>query len=229
MAIRKITRQSVSDQVFEQLKEQLLMNEWRRGEKLPSENELATSFDVSRVTVRHALQKLTALGLIETKLGEGSFVRDVQPGISMNQLIPMAYLNENSLQEIIEFRRVIEGKVAELAAMKATSEDIEKLEKAFATMEQVKEDLQQFSEADLNFHLTVADIAKNSIILQIYHIINDVLRKAFSEIVLKRGNRAGLYYHKLLLEAIKSGDATKARRIMDEHMEDLYASFQKNK
>ncbi len=229
MAIRKITRQSVSDQVFEQLKEQLLMNEWRRGEKLPSENELATSFDVSRVTVRHALQKLTALGLIETKLGEGSFVRDVQPGISMNQLIPMAYLNENSLQEIIEFRRVIEGKVAELAAMKATSEDIEKLEKAFATMEQVKEDLQQFSEADLNFHLTVADIAKNSIILQIYHIINDVLRKAFSEIVLKRGNRAGLYYHKLLLEAIKSGDATKARRIMDEHMEDLYDSFQNNK
>lgn len=229
MAIRKITRQSVSDQVFEQLKEQLLMNEWRRGEKLPSENELATSFDVSRVTVRHALQKLTALGLIETKLGEGSFVRDVQPGISMNQLIPMAYLNENSLQEIIEFRRVIEGKVAELAAMKATSEDIEKLEKAFATMEQVKEDLQQFSEADLNFHLTVADIAKNSIILQIYHIINDVLRKAFSEIVLKRGNRAGLYYHNLLLEAIKSGDATKARRIMDEHMEDLYDSFQNNK
>jgi len=85
MAIRKIKRQSVSDQVFEQLKEQLLMNEWRRGEKLPSENELATSFDVSRVTVRHALQKLTALGLIETKLGEGSFVRDVAPGISMNQ------------------------------------------------------------------------------------------------------------------------------------------------
>jgi len=229
MAIRKIKRQSVSDQVFEQLKEQLLMNEWRRGEKLPSENELATSFDVSRVTVRHALQKLTALGLIETKLGEGSFVRDVAPGISMNQLIPMAYLNENSLQEIIEFRRVMEGKVAELAAMKATSEDIEKLEQAYSTMEQVKENLQQFSEADLNFHLTIADIAKNSIILQIYYIINDVLRRAFSEIVLKRGNSAGLYYHKLLLEAIKSGDATKARSIMDEHMEDLYDSFQNNK
>lgn len=228
MPINKIKRHSISDQVFEQLKEQLLKNEWKMGEKIPSENELAASFGVSRITVRHALQKLTALGLIETKLGEGSFVKDVTPGISMNQLIPTAYINENSLHEILEFRRVMEGKVAELAAIKATPEDIKELEGVYLTMEQVKDDLQRFSEADLKFHLTLANMTKNSIILQTFHIINDVLRCAFSEIVSKRGNSAGLHYHKLLLDAVKEKNSIGAKNIMDEHMEDLYATFQKN-
>ncbi|HEX2926884.1 MAG TPA: FadR/GntR family transcriptional regulator [Ruminiclostridium sp.] len=226
MPIKKVTRQSISEQVFEQLKEQIFNNEWRSGEKIPSENDLAVSLGVSRVTVRHALQKLTALGLIETRFGEGSFIREAAPGISMNPLIPIAYLNENSLQEILEYRRVLEGNVAELATKKASAEDIAKLEEAYRSMEQVKDDLELFSKADLNFHLLLAQMTKNSLIIQTFHIFNDVLNHAFAQIVTKRGNSAGIYYHKLLLEAVKGGKAIEVKRIMDEHMEDLFNSFQ---
>ncbi|MHB8063350.1 MAG: FadR/GntR family transcriptional regulator, partial [Ruminiclostridium sp.] len=200
--------------------------EWKKGEKIPSENDLAVSLGVSRITVRQALQKLTALGLIETRLGEGSFIKDAAPGISMNPLIPIAYLNENSLQEILEYRKVLEGNVAELATKKASAEDVTKLEEAFILMEQVKDDLEMFSKADLNFHLLLASMTKNSIIIQTFHIFNDVLNRAFSQIVSKRGNSAGIYYHNLLLEAIKDGNSLEAKRIMDEHMEDLYNTFQ---
>jgi len=228
MPIRKVTRQSIGEQVFEQLKELIINNEWKKGEKIPSENELAASFGVSRITVRQALQKLTALGLIETRFGEGSFIKETAPGISMNQLIPIAYLNENSLQEILEYRKVIEGNVAELAAQKASPEEIEKLEEAYKRMEQVKDDLEKFSKADLKFHLLLANMTGNSLIIQTFHIFNDVLDRAFSQIVSKRGNTAGIYYHKLLLEAVKSRNSSQAKRIMDEHMEDLYNTFQKN-
>ncbi len=226
MPIKKVTRQSIGEQVFEQLKEQIFNNEWKRGEKIPSENDLAVSFGVSRITVRQALQKLTALGLIETRFGEGSFIREVVPGINMNPLIPIAYLNENSLMEILEYRKVLEGNVAELATEKASADELEKLEDAYKLMEQVRDDLEKFSKADLNFHLLLANMTKNSLIMQTFHIFNDVLNRAFSQIVSKRGNSAGIYYHKLLLEAIKSGNSGEAKKIMQEHMEDLYNTFQ---
>ncbi len=228
MPIKKVERQSVSEQVFEQLKEQILNNEWKKGEKIPSENELAALLGVSRVTVRNALQKLTSLGLIETRFGEGSFITDALPGISMNSLIPIAYLKENSLQEILEYRRVLEGNVAELATKKASAEDVSKLEEAYLAMDKVKDDLEQFSKADLNFHLLLANTTKNSLIIQTFYIFSDVLNRAFSQIVTKRGNSAGIYYHKLLLEAVKCGNSLDAKRIMDEHMEDLYNTFQTN-
>lgn len=228
MPIKKVTRQSVSEQVFEQLKEQILNNEWKKGEKIPSENELSALLGVSRVTVRNALQKLISLGLIETRLGEGSFITDALPGISMNSLIPIAYLKENSLQEILEYRRVMEGNVAELATKKASLEDVAKLEEAYLAMDKVKDDLEQFSKADLNFHLLLAVTTKNSLIIQTFYIFSDVLNRAFSQIVTKRGNSAGIYYHKLLLEAVKDGNSLEAKRIMDEHMEDLYNTFETN-
>ncbi len=228
MPIKKVTRQSVSEQVFEQLKEQILNNEWQKGEKIPSENELSALLGVSRVTVRNALQKLISLGLIETRFGEGSFITDALPGISMNSLIPIAYLKENSLQEILEYRRVMEGNVAELATKKVSPEDVAKLEEAYLAMDKVKDDLEQFSKADLNFHLLLANTTKNSLIIQTFYIFSDVLNRAFSQIVTKRGNSAGIYYHKLLLEAVKDGNSLEAKRIMDEHMEDLYNTFETN-
>ncbi len=228
MPIKKVVHQSIGEQVFEQLKEQIFNNEWRSGEKIPSENDLAVSFGVSRITVRQALQKLMALGLIETRLGEGSFIKEAVPGINMNPLIPMAYLNENPLMELLEYRKVLEGNVAELATQKASEEEVAKLEEAYLLMEQVKDDLQMFSKMDLNFHLLLANMTKNSLIIQTFHIFNDVLNRAFTQIVSKRGNSAGIYYHQLLLEAVKSRNSSEAKRIMDEHMQDLYNSFQTN-
>ncbi len=228
MPIKKVVHQSIGEQVFEQLKEQIFNNEWRSGEKIPSENDLAVSFGVSRITVRQALQKLMALGLIETRLGEGSFIKEAVPRISMNPLIPMAYLNKNSLMEILEYRKVFEGNVAELATEKASEEEVAKLEEAYLLMEQAKDDLEMFSKMDLNFHLLLANMTKNSLIIQTFYIFNDVLNRAFAQIVSKRGNSAGIYYHLLLLEAVKSRNSKEAKRIMDEHMQDLYNSFQSN-
>jgi GntR family transcriptional repressor for pyruvate dehydrogenase complex len=227
LVIKKVQRISISEQVFQQLRDSILSGEWKVNEKIPSENELTELFGVSRVTIRQALQKLTAIGLITTKMGEGSFVAELKVGMVMNQMIPAIYLNENSLNEILEFRRCIEGKVAELATEKATAEEIEQLVEIYAEMEKQKDNLEAFSKADYQFHYTLGKMTKNTLFIQLFGILHEDLSNAFSEIVTSRGNKAGLYYHKLILEAIKARDSKKAKLIMDEHMEDLYSTFYK--
>ncbi|WP_326910853.1 FadR/GntR family transcriptional regulator [Sedimentibacter sp. MB31-C6] len=227
MAIKQVKKSSVSEQVFEQLKQQLIKNEWKQGEKLPSENELAEAFGVSRVTVRQAIQKLTVLGLLETRLGEGSFVKKVKPGLYMNTIIPIAYLGEDSLEEVLEFRGTIEGVVAELATQKITEDDIRKLENCYNEMNLYKDDLELFAKADFEFHLIIAKSTKNSMFIQIFNIIYDVLYDAMTKVVMKKGISAGLSYHKLLLDNIKKRDSKEVKKIMDEHMLDNKIIFKK--
>ena len=78
--VHRIHRKSVSDQVFEQMRELILASEWKIGDKLPAETDLANHFGVSRSSVRQALQKLSAIGMVKTRVGEGSFVRQADIG-----------------------------------------------------------------------------------------------------------------------------------------------------
>jgi len=227
MAIQQIKKLNVGEQVFDQLKQQFLNNEWKQGEKIPSENDLAQAFGVSRVTVRQALQKLVVLGLLETRLGEGSFVKEAKAGLYMNSIIPIAFLGENSFKEVLEFRMKIEGTVAELATEKITENDISELESCFNKMEIYKDDLEMFSKTDFEFHMIIAKATRNSLFIEIFNIMNDILSNAMIKVVAKKGNASGLYYHKLLLETIKTHDPKQVRKVMDEHMQDNESIFNK--
>ncbi len=221
MAIQKINKSSVSTQVFEQMKEQLLTGEWKPGEKLPSENELAALFGVSRVTVRNALQKLAALELVETRFGEGTFVRELQAGTSFQQLVPSVYLNRDSFGEVIQFRKIIEGPVCRLACEMATEEDVRRLEAIYLAMEAARDERKAFGRQDFRFHRELARITQNSIVNQIYHIMGDVLLAALDRIVEQRGNQAGLHYHGEILQAIREKDCARAEEQMDRHMDEM--------
>ena len=87
--LKRVKRKSVSSQVYEQLKAQVLHRVWLPGTKIPSENLLPHQLGVSRVSVREGLQRLVSLGLLETRHGEGTFVCEYDAGTSMNALLPM--------------------------------------------------------------------------------------------------------------------------------------------
>jgi len=220
MEIKPIKRIKVGEQVFQQLKELLINGEWRPGDKVPSENELADKFNVSRITVRQALQRLGALGLIDTRRGEGSFVKAVDVGDSMNALIPAMYLGENSQLEIIEFREIIETECAGLAAERANKKDINDLKAIWKRMNDCKEssDLEGFGEADLDFHFKVAEITKNPLIIKTNLILRDVLEYAMRTTIDNMGCENGLYYHKKIIQEIEERNAKAASRTMREHI-----------
>lgn len=226
MDVRPVKRTSISEQISGQLKEKLIAGELKPGDKLPSEHELCEMYQVSRTTVRQALANLVSLDLIETRFGEGSFVREVTNGLAMHPLISQTFLSEKSIVEVVEFRQLIEPNVTRMACEKATGEDVAKLRDIYRQMEREKDDLKQFAIWDCEFHNAVARISRNSYIIKIYEIIADILLHAFSDIVQKRGNEAGLKYHGMVLEAFLEKDAGKAWSAMKEHMDDLYRDYQ---
>lgn len=226
--IRPIQRPSVGEQVCNQLKEYLLDGRWRPGEKIPSENDLAQSFGVSRVTIREALLRLTSLGLLESKFGGGTYVCEITPGLNMNAIVPVAYLDSKSILDVIEYRQVVEVKTAGLAAKRASAQDLVELEDILFRMEKWKNDPKKFAEEDLNFHLELAKITKNSLLIETMNVIRSILSQAMFYAIQQRGHVQGLSYHRLLIDAIASHNEKKTMSIMKEHIDDVYETMEKS-
>lgn len=221
MPLNPIKRESISEQVFEQMKLQILDRKWVPGEKLPSETELGSIFCVSRVTIRQALQKLAVLGLIETRLGEGSFVREVDVGTQVKTaLIPSAYLQHHSTEEVLDFRCAVEVETAGLAAQRASEQDILELKRLLAQQmeDEANRTPQSFADNDLAFHMTIAKSTGNSLIVATYEILGDILGSAMLHTVRSLGMNIGIPYHRKLVEAIEARDEHRAIVTMKEHM-----------
>ena len=225
--IKPVKRPSVGEQVCEQLKEYLFEGKWLPGEKIPSENELAQAFQVSRVTIREAVLRLASLGLLESRFGGGTYVCKVTPGLQLNALIPIAYLDKKSILDVIEYRQVFEARTSALAARRAEPENITTLEEILARMERYKLDQHKFAEADLDFHMELARITQNSLLIETMNIIKSILSQAMFKVIKQRGHSQGLAYHRLLIDSISVHDEKLTMRIMEEHIDNTYEAMRK--
>ncbi len=220
MEITPISKQSISEQVYEQLKNNLIDGTWKPGDKIPSENELSEAFGTSRVTVRQALSKLAALGLIETRLGEGSFVCEVKPAMHMKEMMPYLYLSEDSVREVLHFRRLTEPGYAADAAEKLTKDDISRLKKTLHDMERYRDDIEKYVDSDIEFHMLIARATGNTLVIQLNSIIQDLLKSNIKMISDRIGVENGLRYHQQLIEAFEKKDSGNARILMARHLEE---------
>ena len=225
MEVSPIKRISVSEQIFEQLKEKITSGELQPGDRLPSENELCKLYGVSRTTIRQALANLSSLELIETRFGEGSFVKQTSISDAVASLLNTPRLSRESILEIIEFRQLIEPPVAKLACKKASAADIKLLRTIYQNMIDSQNDLNTFTQYDLQFHLAIVEIAGNSYIMRIIDLTATMIDRAFADIVAQRGNEAGLKYHGMLLHAFEIQDDYAVQRIMQEHLDELCRDY----
>ncbi len=218
MAMMPIEKISIANQVFDQIKNSILSGEWNPGTKLPSENELTQLFSVSRVPIREALKMLKILGLIETKQGEGTFVRQVSPENFMNSLFPLLVLDKKNMHDVLEYRQIIEVANAGLAAMNADEEDIERLELSLKKIEKSNQSTEELSADDLEFHLNIALATKNNLIIAVTRIISDIFLEYYKRIVNVMGIQKAIKYHTEIFEAIRDQNPELARVKMSEHI-----------
>lgn len=225
MAIKPVKKDNISNLAFEQLKEQIIKRDWKPGTKLPSENELARMLNVSRVTVRDSLRRLSTLGLVRTVNGEGSYVNEINPGVYINSLIPIFALGKYEILQVLEFRQIIEVETVGLAVEKASKKDVDFLENIFTDYITSKGNYDKFADNDMRFHLAIADITKNPLIIQLMYLVKDILDVSMQNIVKNLGTQIGEYYHKQILEAFKQKDQEKAKLIMSEHIKKTIESI----
>ena len=216
--LKPIRKASIKDQVFKQLIGQIVKGIWVPGAKIPSENELAKVLNVSRISVRAALEKLITLGLLEARRGEGTFVREFDSDIYMNSLIPMVILSKIDILQLLEYRKIMEKGTVGLVVDRASDQDIKELDEIISRMKKYKKDDKKFAAADVDFHLTLANLSKNSIIIKVNSIIKDILNVAMVELVPIIGRENGIFYHTKILEAIKDRDKSRAEKLMEEHI-----------
>lgn len=167
--IKTINRQSASDQVYRQMKHLIDTRAWPPGYKIPSENELAKQFGVSRMTIRAATQRLKAFGLLSIRSGSGSYVEaqtlDSYMGLDSLKTYPEIQ------KEVYEIRYYLEEAAFELAIVNCTEDDLVEFKMILNNLiEAAKDDPQNFRKYDLDFHRYINIMSGNQLLLTMFNI-----------------------------------------------------------
>lgn len=219
--IQSIPKNNIVDAVYEQMLNRILDGSWEEESKLPSEFELTDLFNVSRTSIRSAVQKLRDLGIIYTKHGKGSFVStnlDKNRIVNMNN--PIMHLSQEEFMDMRVFRQTVEFKCIELAAEHADENDIEMIEEALNRMLVNKNDYKKYSQADLDFHMAVANASHNKIFIKIIHDIKDIYYYYLEELNRVFGiTLESIDAHIKIFMAIKEHDVETAKTSLNQAME----------
>jgi GntR family transcriptional repressor for pyruvate dehydrogenase complex len=222
MAIEKIKKKNISDTVFQALREEIIHRGFKTGDKLPSMARLSEQFGVSVATIKVVLQRLSALGLIETKTGQGSFVLAFDPYQYMNQMSDFM-LSENDINDIAEYRYYIETAVTELAIRNATEENFKNMEDLLNQMGEAarNNDIKRHGELDHQFHLEICKATQNNIFVLACELEEKILFKhtvALNEQFFKKSaeQRPNEDVHWRLYKAIKAKDIEGCRKCYKE-------------
>lgn len=211
------------EQIVQQIEESILKGTLKTGEQLPAERELAQQFGVSRTAVREAVKALSEKGLVEAFSGKGTFITNGTSQSIRESLDRMVKIGqpEGSIQ-LAEVRTIIEPEIAALAATRADESHLSALREAYTVMDRSRKDPQTYIEADLDFHLSLAEAAANPIILSLIDSIVGVLREQRIRIFnVEGGPDRGQFHHKRILDAVEQRDSSKARDAMRAHLEQV--------
>lgn len=201
------------EEIAEQLKERITGGEFAPGQKLPSEAALCRSFGASRLSVRSALGRLAAQGLVQTYQGRGSFVCASPQKPDGAQLFGKNYISRT---DFFELRRILETEIAGLAAQRAGRETITRLRELSFQMQRAETEA-EMAEADEQFHLLLAQSAQNDAITGIFQMLRPYLHTMMEQNVAVLGPD-GCTAHLKIVAAIESRNSELAKAQMYAHL-----------
>jgi len=208
----------------EQIRKLIMEGKLKPGDKLPSEQELAEQFGISRPSVREAMSALEILGIAERRVGKGNFIKDNSPPSSFYEEEILELEQEESPFELLEARKVLETEIAGLASQKASPEEIAAIELSFKNMREALGNIPKMMEIDREFHINIAKAAHNNLLFSMMLNISDLLKeRLWVNMKEKIWNLPGypqkyLQEHSTILEAIKRKDEKSARKAMYFHL-----------
>ncbi|MBR9987731.1 MAG: FadR family transcriptional regulator [Desulfosarcina sp.] len=227
--LKPIKPKRISDQVFDQLRELIFRGEFKAGEKILTERELAEAFGVSRTSVRDAINKLVVMGLLDQKQGQGTFVR-LPESSEKSVLATMVESQDASITDLLEVRMGLECNAAALAASRAVEKDFQFMEKSIEEMQKEVKSGRLGNEADASFHMAIAYATNNP--LQVF-IMKNFYDFLFTGI---KVNLEGLYkvpgnivtilnQHQAIYQAIREHNPEAAHGAMKLHINFVYHFF----
>jgi GntR family transcriptional regulator, transcriptional repressor for pyruvate dehydrogenase complex len=213
------------EQIVQQIEESIMAGTLKPGDQLPAERELAQKFGVSRTAVREAVKALREKGLVEAYSGRGTFITNSTLQAVRQSLDRMVRIGRvDGSRHLAEVRAILEPEIAALAAGRIGEDHLVRMRKAIEVMEGSRRDAHAFIEADLDFHVALAEAARNPLILSLLDSIVGLLREQRLRIFeVEGGPERGQLHHRRILAAIERRDAQAARQAMREHQDQVRA------
>ena len=223
MAYKTLQSLRLYEQIVQQIEDSILQGALKPGDQLPAERELAQQFGVSRTAVREAVKVLREKGLVEAYSGRGTFITDGTSQAIRQSLDLMIKIGQpEGSSHLVEVREILEPEIAALAATRAEEHHIAAMREAVAVMDRAEPNADAYIEADLDFHLSLAEAAANPVILSLIDSIVGLLREQRMTIFsVEGGPERGQFHHKRILEAVARRDPGLAREAMRAHLQQV--------
>lgn len=227
MEYKKIKPKKIYEEVADALQEAIRSGKLKPGTKLESVQQLAESFQVGRSAIREALTALKAMGLIEMRQGEGTYVKEFQAEDLNFQIATAMLMNQQDVMHLLEVRKIIETGAAATAAKKHTPENLIKMEVALNGMKVALGNEELGETSDLQFHLAISEATQNPMLTNLLLHVSDLMQETMKEtrritLFSKEKTTERLYIeHLAIYDAIVSGNEEDARTSMLLHLNNV--------
>ncbi|NPV72615.1 MAG: FadR family transcriptional regulator [Pelotomaculum sp.] len=224
MNLKPVKTKKVYEEIIEQVKNLIADGTLKPGDRLIPEREMADRLQVGRSAVREAYRALEAMGIIDIRQGEGTFIKEVNTDMLAETLALMLATEKNTMREFLELRKILEVGAAGLAALRCTDEEVIKMAGALAQMEEDIKAGDVGQQADWQFHYAIAEATRNSLLVLLMDSIRDtmsrLLKEARDELYRTPGTPQRLLKeHYEIFEAVKNGHDVKAQKAMYDHLD----------
>jgi GntR family transcriptional regulator, transcriptional repressor for pyruvate dehydrogenase complex len=221
--LEPIKKSRLYEKIVTQILGMVKSGELKPGDRLPTERDLALQLQVSRTAIREALRSMELMGIIDSRVGGGTFIKEMTLDSLMDPFAGVLAQNDRMIIELIEVRMLLEVEIAKLAARKINDVQIAALEKTLSLMEKEVENGELGLQGDNAFHQALAAAADNLAMMTITRLCSELLsttRKAALEAL--KDKRIGVENHRAIFEAVKSKNDVEAGRLMLEHLQIAY-------
>jgi GntR family transcriptional repressor for pyruvate dehydrogenase complex len=217
-----VSRTTLTGDISRKMVTHLIRGDWASGERIPSERELCQQLGVGRASLREALKALEIMGMIETRLGDGTYVCQRSEFLSRPLLWAITSSSEAEIQELVEARKLIEVELAGLAAERATPSDLKEIGLHLDEMENSTGDLNQFQRSDIAFHLAIAQASHNRILMNALLLIRNLLQNWIGSALKIEGvAETALKQHQRIFMGIAKKNSSAARAEMQTHLQEM--------
>ena len=208
---------TVVDSVLHQIRNAISSGRFRSGDRLPSEFELMKELNVSRNSLREAMKILSAMGVVEIRRGDGTYIcKEVKPSI-VDSIVYSVLLEDSSEEELIEFRQTLDEDVLHLAIRKATSEDVKNLQ---AYVDQMRKsfsrgELGEAAKLDYQFHQYMAKCTRNRFLERMVHGVYDLFERSIeNNILTEEGFASADKHHQEMVDCIITKDEHRVEEVI---------------
>ncbi len=211
---RRARPRSTVDTIVDTIKSMLRQRKLRPGDLIPSESELADTLGASRSSIREAMKVLSALGVVDIRRGDGTYVGSGSKSRLLDPVLFNLLVSTPEMDELVELRVMVETGIVGLVIRHAGAADIARLEAAYGALEEAAAsgDRARLLESDLAFHATMGRASGNRLVETVYAFVIELFAPTM---------RAGrwLEVHRRLLDALRSRDLREAVAAVEEHDE----------